>query len=95
MADEPADRFDVCAERSERGERCQMEAGHGGEHSFETRAAREERALETVREWLPELVTGGTIAIRAVDPDSPESPDGALFSVTRDTTFACRRGGGR
>jgi hypothetical protein len=58
------------------------------------RQAREEKVIATVREWLPELTTPGTaIQITAADPDDPERPDGALFSVTRTRAFACRRGG--
>jgi len=55
-----------------------------------TRQEREEKVLETVREWLPELVAPGTvIQVTACDPGEH---DGALFSVTKTRAFACRRG---
>lgn len=60
------------------------------------RAAREEKALQAVRSWLPELVTPGTsIQITAVDPDEN---DGALFAVGRSTSnlaYVCERWGRR
>lgn len=60
------------------------------------REEREEKVLETVREWLPELTAPGTvIQISVADPDDPERPDGALFSVMRTRAFACRRGSAR
>lgn len=58
------------------------------------RAAREQKVLETIREWLPSVEPGQpgyVIQIRAADPDDPQTPDGALFSVTRNRVFACRR----
>lgn len=60
--------------------------------SAEDRAAREEKVIEQVREWLPELMQGA-IVITALDPTKF---DGAFFSVTRPQaqTFVCRRGGG-
>jgi hypothetical protein len=56
----------------------------------EDRKIREEKVLETVREWLPQLGQVGTvIQITACDPEK----DGALFSVTRaPVPFVCRRG---
>lgn len=58
-----------------------------------TREEREEKVIETVREWLLELTAPGVvIQIHAADPDDPERPDGALFTVTRTRAFACRRG---
>lgn len=33
--DIPADRFDVCEERSRQSERCEYEADHSGPHSFQ------------------------------------------------------------
>lgn len=58
------------------------------------RAAREQKVLDAVREWLPEVVPGTGIQITAADPDDPEVPDGALFTVTKVRAFACRRGSG-
>lgn len=60
----------------------------------EDRKIREEKVLDTVREWLPDLTPGQpgyVIQIRAADPDHSDTPDGALFSVTRTRAFACRR----
>jgi hypothetical protein len=55
-----------------------------------TRQEREEKVVETVREWLPELVASGSaIQITACDPNKH---DGAMFSVSRSPVFACRRG---
>jgi hypothetical protein len=53
------------------------------------RKAREEKVLETVRQWLPEVDNPGyVIQIRAAGPDAP---DGVMFSVTRTRVFACAR----
>lgn len=61
-----------------------------------TRAEREEKVVEAVREWLPELTAPGvTIQITAADHDDPECPDSVLFTVTKTRAFACRRGGSR
>lgn len=58
-----------------------------------TRQQREKKVVETVREWLPELVAPGVvIQITAADHDDPECPDEALFTVTKTRAFACRRG---
>lgn len=57
------------------------------------RAAREEKVIDAVRSWLPELLTPGTkIQITALDP---RKNDGALFTVGRTPVFVCRRGEGR
>lgn len=54
-----------------------------------TRAEREGKVLETVKEWLPELTApGSAIQITACNPDEH---DGALFQVTRSPVFVCRR----
>lgn len=54
------------------------------------RAAREEKAIEQIREWLPELVVpGSTILIEAIDP---ATNDGAVLQVRRTSVFICRRG---
>jgi hypothetical protein len=56
----------------------------------EDRKVREEKVLDTVREWLPELTQpGAVIQIHAVD--SGERDDGALFSVIKTRAFVCRR----
>lgn len=58
-----------------------------------TREEREEKVLETVRDWLPRLKSQGTvIEIRLADPDDPETPEGAMFSITTNRAFICRRG---
>lgn len=54
------------------------------------RAEREQKVLDTVGSWLPELQLGDGIQIDAVDP---EKNDGALFSIGRAPgAFVCRRG---
>jgi hypothetical protein len=58
-----------------------------------TRAEREEKVLETVREWLPRLERpGSVIQISLADPDDPAVPEGALFTVETTHAFVCRRG---
>jgi hypothetical protein len=55
-----------------------------------TRAEREEKVIEAVREWLPELAAPGSVIQIAVC--NPDEHDGALFQVTRSPVFVCRRG---
>jgi len=59
----------------------------------EERKIREEKVLDTVREWLVELTPDDprVIQIRLANHNDPNTPDGALFSVTRTRAFACRR----
>jgi hypothetical protein len=54
------------------------------------RQQREEKVLETVRDWLPELtIPGMSIQVTAHDPGEH---DGAMFSVVRTDRPICRRG---
>lgn len=55
-----------------------------------TRAEREQKVLETVREWLPELVTPGSVI--QITACNPAEADGSMFSVTKTRAFICRRG---
>jgi hypothetical protein len=62
--------------------------------SADDRAAREEKVLEQVREWLPTLGDDGVVAIHVTKVD-PDQHDGAAFKVERERAgFVCRRRGG-
>lgn len=51
---------------------------------------REEKVIEAVREWLPDLVVpGSAILVTCLDP---KEHDGAHFQVTKNKAFACSRG---
>lgn len=55
------------------------------------RKASEQKALDAVRGWLPELQVGTALHIEAIDP---KENDGSFFSVGRaPAAFVCRRGG--
>lgn len=58
-----------------------------------TRAEREEKVIEAVRGYLPDVQPGSGIVIQIEACENPEEHDGALFTVTqaRDL-FACQRG---
>jgi hypothetical protein len=58
--------------------------------SADDRAAREQNVIDQVREWLPSLGTVGTRIV--IEPVDPPNQDGAMFKVTRDRAFVCRRG---
>lgn len=57
-----------------------------------TRAEREEKVIEAVRGYLPDVKLGSGMVIQIEACTEPEKHDGALFTVTqaRDR-FACRR----
>ena len=57
-----------------------------------TRAEREEKVIEAVRGYLPDVKLGSGVVIQIEACAEPEKHDGALFTVTqaRDR-FACRR----
>jgi len=57
--------------------------------SDEDRKAREERVVEAVRQWLPELTTPGSVI--QVTACEPGENDGALFTVTKTRAHICRR----
>ena len=59
-----------------------------------TREEREEKVIEAVRHYLPDVQRGSGVVIQIEACEEPEKHDGALFTVTqaRDR-FACRRGG--
>lgn len=56
-----------------------------------TRAEREEKVIEAVRGYLPDVKLGSGVVIQ-IEACDPEKHDGAIFTVTqaRDR-FACRR----
>lgn len=58
-----------------------------------TRAEREEKVIEAVRDYLPDVQRGAGVVIHIEACEDPEQHDGALFTVwqARDR-FACRRG---
>lgn len=63
----------------------------GGELDEGSRESREEKVIDTVREWLPEITEEAPSVIQIKPADSKDH-DGAIFSVTRTrTTFVCRR----
>jgi hypothetical protein len=56
------------------------------------RKASEERVIETMREWLPEVAPDVRLLISAADHSDPEVSDDAFFTVEKQTLFACSRG---